>query len=48
MTDTALTGVTLEDGARDAKPGGSLRDVLAALFEDRLAVLGGVLVLLTV
>ena len=47
MTDVAIETVTLEEPALAAKPAGSLRAVLAALFEDRLAVAGFVLVVLT-
>jgi peptide/nickel transport system permease protein len=47
MSDTALDSVTLEEPAVAARPRGSLGAVLAALFEDRLAVAGFVLVILT-
>ncbi|WP_088348798.1 MULTISPECIES: ABC transporter permease [Rhodomicrobium] len=47
MSDTALETVTLEEAVLDAKPRGSLREVLTALFEDRLAFVGLILVLLT-
>ena len=47
MSDTALDSVTLDGPAIAAAPRGSLKDVLAALFEDRLAFLGFVLVILT-
>ena len=48
MTDTALSDVALDETGLAPKPGASLRTVLAALAEDRLAVLGVALVLLTV
>lgn len=48
MTDTALNDVALDETGLAAKPVGSLRAILAALVEDRLAVLGAALVLLTV
>jgi peptide/nickel transport system permease protein len=38
---------TLEETDAPARPSGSLRALLAALFEDRLAVFGFALVLLT-
>lgn len=48
MTDTALSDVALDETGLATKTGGSLRAVFAALVEDRLAVLGAALVLLTV
>jgi peptide/nickel transport system permease protein len=48
MTDTALGDVALDETGLATKPGASLRAVVAALVEDRLAVLGVALVLLTV
>jgi peptide/nickel transport system permease protein len=47
MSDTALNSVPLEEEAAATRPGGSLRVVLAALIEDRLALIGLVLVLAT-
>ena len=47
MSDTALDSVTLEEPAIAARPRGSLKAVLAALLEDRLAVVGCALVILT-
>ena len=47
MSDSALDTVTLGEPAIAARPHGSLRGMLAALFEDRLAVVGFVLVILT-
>jgi peptide/nickel transport system permease protein len=48
MTDTALSDVALDETGLAPKPGAPLRAVFAALVEDRLAVLGVALVLLTV
>lgn len=47
MSDTALDSVALDEAPGTAKPRGSLRSVLAAIFEDRLAIFGMLLVLLT-
>ncbi len=47
MSEAALENLTLDEAASGTAPRGSLRRVLAAVFEDRLAVLGAVLVLLT-
>jgi peptide/nickel transport system permease protein len=47
MSDTALNGVSVEEPAVVTRPTGSLRSVFSALIEDRLALLGLALVLLT-
>jgi peptide/nickel transport system permease protein len=48
MSDTALGTTPLEEPAIGAKPRGSLRGIFVRLFEDRLALFGFVLVLVTV
>jgi peptide/nickel transport system permease protein len=47
MSDTALNGVAMEEPAPVTTPTGSLRAVFSALIEDRLALFGLALVLLT-
>ena len=47
MSDTALNRVAVEEPAVVTRPTGSLRAVFSALLEDRLALFGLVLVLLT-
>ena len=47
MSDAALENLAIEEPAGGIAPRGSFRRVLAAVFEDRLAVIGAVLVLLT-
>jgi peptide/nickel transport system permease protein len=47
MSDTALNHVAVEEPAALTRPTGSLRAVFAALIEDRLALFGLALVLLT-
>ncbi len=47
MSDTALDGVSLDEPALGARAGGSLKRIFARLFEDRLALFGFMLVLIT-
>jgi peptide/nickel transport system permease protein len=47
MSDTALDSVNLDEPAPGARPGGSLKRILARLFEDRLALIGFALVAIT-
>jgi peptide/nickel transport system permease protein len=47
MSDATLGTTSLEEPALAAQPRGSLRGVLARLFEDRLALIGFILVIVT-